>query len=353
MYVVNETQYQQFDERNIMFSRVTLDPTCPCYGHTIEENVEEILKERKPGYSRVDLALYEAAWTVHDTYEGAFSWDQLRPPGAKPELDRLPRYEITDPAVVSAQIKRAAHFYGASLVGITKIDRRWVYSHNRNGTQIKIPDHFTYAIVMGIAMDPVGIGTTPAFPSSAAAAIAYSEMAFLAASLGEFIRNLGYNAIQMGNDTALSIPLAIDAGLGELGRHGLLITPQYGSRVRICKVFTDLPLICDHPIEFGVQEFCRTCKLCAEECEVEAISFDEEPTFEPVCISNNPGVLKWPIDAEKCYDFWCENGGDCATCIAVCPYTKRTGVKKVLPEEFWKPRNEPVEYHDNKRSAKT
>ena len=70
--------------------------------------------------------------------------------------------------------------------------------------------------------------------------------------LAEFIRILGYKAIPMGNDTSLSIPLAIDAGLGELGRHGLLITPEYGPCVRLCKVFTDLPLEPDKPIQFGV-----------------------------------------------------------------------------------------------------
>jgi reductive dehalogenase len=237
--------------------------------------------------------------------------------------------------MLTAHVKKAAHLYGASVVGITTIDTRWVYSHNIQGDPITIPENFTHAVVMGIAMDKVGIGTTPALTSSAVVGVAYSKMAFATACLGEFIRFLGYSAIQMGNDTALSIPLAVDAGLGELGRHGLLITPEYGSRIRICKVFTDMPLVCDRPISFGVQEFCRTCKNCAKECENDAISFDDEPTFNPVCKSNNPGVLKWPVNAEKCYEFWVENGGDCATCIAVCPYTTKTGVKKRDPQEFW------------------
>ncbi len=333
MYVVDEGRYQQFDERNVIFSRSRWDETCLCYGHAIEENIEEIIKEGKPGYSRVDVAFYCAAWTGYNTYEGAFSWKRL-PSKGSPQMNLLPRYGC-DPAVMTAQVKRVARFYGASLVGVTKVDRRWVYSHNREGTPITVPDQFTNAVVMACEMDPRAIGTTPALTASAAVGIAYSKMALLVSCLGEFIRNLGYDAIQMGNDTALSIPLAADAGLGELGRNGLLITPQFGSRVRICKVFTDLPLVCDRPLEGGVQEFCKTCRKCAEECEAEAISFDDEPTFDPVCRSTNPGVLKWPVNAEKCYKFWCENGGDCSTCIAVCPYTARTGVKKVTPEEFW------------------
>lgn len=335
MYTVDEERYQQFDQRNIIFSRSVWDETCTCYNHPIKENIKKILKEGKPGYSPVDVAFQTASWTIYDTYGGAFSWKRLRPPGVEPELDTLPRYKVADPAVMTSQVKRVALFYGASLVGITKVDKKWVYTHNKEGEPIFIPDHIKYAVVMGIEMDPVGIGTSPTLLAAAATGIGYSKMAFVIACLGEFIRNLGYEAIQMGNDTALSIPLAIDAGLGELGRHGLLITPEFGSRVRICKVFTDLPLVCDHPREFGVQEYCRTCKKCAEECETEAISFEDEPTFEPVGKSNNPAVLKWPVDAEKCYEFWVENGGDCSTCIAVCPYTKRTGVKKWTPEEFW------------------
>jgi epoxyqueuosine reductase len=333
MYVV-DSQYMQFDGRNVIFARALSDPECSCYGHTLEERIPDIIKEGKPGYSLVDVALYEAAWTVYETYAGAFSWERLLPPGAKPELDGLGQYNPGS-ETLTAVVKKAARFYGASLVGISRIDHRWVYSHTREGIPIEIPDDTTHAVVMAIEMDPQGIGTTPALTSSAVVGLTYSKMAFLIACMGEFIRNLGYKAIQMGNDTALSIPLAVDAGLGELGRHGLLVTPQLGSRVRICKVFTDMDLVCDEPVDLGVQQFCKTCRKCAEACEVEAISFEEKPTFEPVCKSNNPGVLKWPINAEKCYAYWCENGGDCATCIAVCPFTVRTGTMKTTPEDFW------------------
>jgi hypothetical protein len=75
-----------------------------------------------------------------------------------------------------------------------------------------------------------------------------------------FIRGLGYQAIPCGNDTALSVPLAMAAGLGESSRMGLLITPKFGSRVRICKLFTDLPLESDDYRPFWVHQFCQTCK---------------------------------------------------------------------------------------------
>lgn len=149
-------------------------------------------------------------------------------------------------------------------------------------------------------------------------------MAFVASSLSHYIRSLGYQAIPTGNDTALSVPIAIDAGLGELGRNGMLITERFGPRVRLSKVFTDMPLVPDKPIEFGVAEFCASCKRCAEECPSGAVS-PGEPTTEGLTISNNSGIYKWYIDPEKCLDFWARNNGSCENCVRVCSFNKLPG----------------------------
>jgi len=305
------------------------------YMRMYDEKVLDIIAEGKPGYSRVDFALSYASWIVHDSFEGGFSWTKLKP--YRNSVDTIgidwtrARHEVDDPHLMSTHIKRAATLFGASLVGVCKLNRDWLYAN------VDIPDKFENAIVMAIEMDADGIAASPTVPAAAATGVGYSKMAFILACMGEFIRNLGYEAIQCGNDTALSIPLAIDAGLGELGRNGLLITPQHGSRVRLCKIFTDLPVEPGKPIEFGVKEFCRECKLCAEHCEAGAISQDEEPSFEVACRSNNPGALKWYVDSERCYLYWCENGTDCSTCIKVCPYNIASVEKAHLSsEEFWK-----------------
>jgi reductive dehalogenase len=173
---------------------------------------------------------------------------------------------------------------------------------------------------MAIEMDYAMMKESPKALSAAATGLGYSKMAVLSVSVAEFIRNLGYKAIPMRNDTALSIPLAIDAGLGELGRHGRLITEQYGPRVRLCKVFTDLPLVPDKPIDMGQQEFCENCGACAEECPGKAISAGKRTT-EPASVSNNKGgLLKWPINAYNCFKNWYppKVGVDCTHCIAIC-----------------------------------
>ncbi|GIS71288.1 MAG: hypothetical protein CM1200mP10_08650 [Candidatus Neomarinimicrobiota bacterium] len=95
--------------------------------------------------------------------------------------------------------------------------------------------------------------TVPSALSGTATGVGYSRDVTTLLALAQYIRNLGYQAYASMNDTALSIPMAIQAGLGEYGRHGLLITKEFGPRVRIGKIFTDLPLAHDKPIQFGVK----------------------------------------------------------------------------------------------------
>jgi epoxyqueuosine reductase len=320
--------------KKTVFERVMSDLSWKGYKRMYDEKAIDFVAEGKTGYSRVDFALSYASWVVHDAFKGGFSWKKIkayRIPVDTVGIDwTKTRYEIDDAGEASRYIKRAAKLFGASLVGVCKLNRDWVYA------DVGVPDKFENAIVIGVEMDADGIATSPAVPASASTGVGYSKMVFILACLGEFIRNLGYEAIQCGNDTALSIPLAIDAGFGELGRNGLLITPQYGPRVRLCKIFTDLPLKPDKPVEFGVKEFCRECKLCAEYCEVGAISMDDEPSFRVACPSNNEGALKWYVDTERCYLYWCENGADCSTCIKVCPYNVMSAGKiEFSLDDFW------------------
>ena len=160
-------------------------------------------------------------------------------------------------------------------------------------------------------------------------------MSFTAPSVATYIRELGYHAIPSGNDLAINIPLAVDAGLGELGRHGMLITEQFGPRIRICKVFTDLPLAVDSPIDIGVQTFCERCQLCAEACPSKAI-ISGDRTDKAWDVSNNTNLLKWPVKAMDCLDWWDRNRGTCSNCMRVCPYNKPQGWLHSLVKEVVK-----------------
>ena len=132
---------------------------------------------------------------------------------------------------MSRRVKKVARFLGADLVNIGLLDRRWVYSNSfhfvtREHERLEIPAECRYSVVIAIEMDYATIKVSPTCISRAAAGLAYSQMAFVVASLAQFIRDLGYTAIPSGNDAGLDIPIAVDAGMGELGRNGLIITPE-------------------------------------------------------------------------------------------------------------------------------
>jgi reductive dehalogenase len=226
----------------------------------------------------------------------------------------------------TARIKQAAKTLGAGTVGICTLDERWVYSHHYNrkmdeAEPLDLPATLRYAIMLVVPMDYELSKTIPSAIGGTTTGLGYATCLNAANALAQFITNLGYEAVASMNDTALNIPMAIQAGLGEYGRNGLLITPDYGPNVRIAKVFTDLELEVDQPVEFGVKQFCQICQKCADSCPVRAIP-KEEPSLEPPNFSSLKGIKKWTVNAEKCFKFWVGMNTDCAICIRVCPYNK-------------------------------
>ncbi len=316
---------ERFDQRNQVFSRA-------CWDKAYMARVREAQAAPRPsGPEALEGAALQAGAIYVDATGGSLvkgygGYDgHLRGAGGLYSWDDpvgFSRYPISDPTAMSGRIKEVARFYGASLVGICRLDPRWVYSrYYDRATQASGEQDLPYrnAIVMAVEMDWQWIRGSPGFEASAATALGYSRMAEVAASLARYIRALGYPAVPAGNDSAQSIPLAVDAGLGELGRNGLLITPQFGPRQRLCKVFTDLPLEPDQPIDFGAQGFCEKCNICAHSCPAKAIRSGER-TAEPTSISNRSGLLRWPVNVTECYLFWQRNGTSCSTCVAVCPW---------------------------------
>ena len=307
----------RFNERNTAYSMGDRSEFRPQ-----KEIIAKGRKKNELGYTPEDFALFWGSRTIdYLVRKHVFTRDE------KVSETKIP---IDDMELWTQKVKYAARFFGASLVGVCEINQQWLYSHwgdhnallteaAKPGDPLELPANMKYAVVMAIEMDYRDMERSPAVANTTD--LAYSQMAFAAGSLANFIRSLGYQAIPSGNDSGLSIPLAVDAGLGELGRNGQLITAEYGPRVRLCKVFTEFPLIPDKPVDLRVQHFCQVCKKCAEHCPSGAISNDEL-TDQPVNISSSRGVLKWPINAHKCYKFWYHNGSWCANCIRSCPWNK-------------------------------
>ena len=325
-----DEKLKRFDQRRDVFQRAEYDPPVMAWKEKFYSRKQP---KTGPGYEEEFRVLTQSSWFLEDEFAmgnlgsnqaGLYTWQT-----GTVEEEPQPRLHENDPQLLTRLVKKAAGFFGASLAGVCEINPLWIYSHNMDNltgehSPLEIPDTYRFALVMAIEMDYEMIHTSPSRISSAATGLGYSKMAFTAGLLARFIRGLGYGAIPCGNDTALSIPLAVDAGLGELGRNGLLITEKYGPRVRLCKVFTEIPLITDKPKNFGVEAFCRVCKKCADHCPSRAISFGEKSMQMPT-ISNNPGVKKWTINPEHCFRFWGANQTDCSNCIRVCPFNQKPG----------------------------
>ncbi len=322
----------RFDQKNEMFKRSVWDEKMQPHA---ERFYREVKYQHTVGYRKLDYAFRNAAWNLEWGFgfansrsnSGLYSWD-----GVPAKIRHF--VEAGDPVKDSPEemsriIKKVVKFLGADLVGICRLHPNWVYSHEFNlitgeHYPIEVPEGYHHAIVMAIEMDYGAIRSSPTGVAGAATGLGYSKMAFIANLVAALIRGMGYRAIPAGNDTALSIPLAMAAGLGEWSRMGLLITEKFGPRVRLCKVLTDLPLMRDSYQAFGAVEFCQTCKKCAIHCPSQAIPHGEM-TAEGPNFSNHSGVLKWYVDAEKCFSFWAKNRLDCATCIRVCPFNKARG----------------------------
>ncbi len=338
-----DKDYHRFSERDTIFARVVWDESYSSHMRPITERAPK--KVGKEGYSRIGYAAQEASWTIYDHFNGAFDWNSAGGNSDKKILPTqlfniLPKLESTDIKTNTELVKRVGQIFGACKVGIAKLDPElpFIYTHNRRNEPINFPEEVKYAIVMLIEMDYYALKTSPALPSSITTGNGYSRMAFAIACMAEFLRKLGYYAVPSGNDTGLSVPLAVEAGLGQFGRNGLLINPKYGQRVRICKVFTDLPLKPDKPVDFGVTQFCRVCKKCAKSCPSQSIPHETDPTWKTPwnTISNNNGTYKWYVNVETCYDYWVKNSADCSNCIRVCPFTKPPGFSHDIARFFIK-----------------
>jgi reductive dehalogenase len=150
----------------------------------------------------------------------------------------------------------------------------------------------------------------------------YSTSGFIACMIANYIRRLGYPARahhQPGYQVVVP-PLVLLAGLGEMCRMGnSVLNPFLGVRFKASVVTTDLPLMPDKPIDFGLQEFCRVCKKCAIECPSKAIPMGDKVMYN--------GHETWKLDVERCTKFRVINqvGVQCGRCIKVCPWNKPNG----------------------------
>lgn len=246
----------------------------------------------------------------------------------------LEKVAVHDPQQMSAHIKKVAACLRTDAVGIGKMPDYAYYSHkvvDFMGLRTKpaekciepVIERYPYVIVLMVDQplesmlrmdDYDGFGTGQSTHSNYVAAS-------MSVMLAQYIRGLGYHARahHAANYAAVMVPCVIAAGLGELSRLGsCAVHPRLGFRSKVVAVTTDLPLLPDQPLDFGLQDYCRKCRKCAEHCPTGAISPDKEP------VSFN-GYLRWGCDVQKCTRFRTTNrkGTSCARCMKVCPWNHK------------------------------
>lgn len=224
-----------------------------------------------------------------------------------------------DAAANTKAIKALSHYIGSAITGICEIPDYCWYSHRKDGSVIN-PYH-KYAIVMLVDQghETFEGACGDDWISGSQSMRSYMRGAEIAGTMADHIRRLGHPArAQTSIDSdVLHVPLVILAGLGEQSRIGeTALNPFLGPRIKTVVLTTDMPLVADKPIDFGLQQFCSKCLKCARECPSQSIPFGDKVIFN--------GYETWKPDSERCAKYRMQNlkGSACGRCIKVCPLTK-------------------------------
>lgn len=322
-----EMPQTRYDERDMVFARRALAPGSPA---------AEAYYARRPDLREIDnrmralpglFSMRAKATHPMPVAAARASFQFIKQGGGLVEGDfvvadeALARaFSALTPQQITAWVKELTCFYGAHSVGVTELRDYHLYSHigltpkDKIGQPVDLTH--THAIAFTVEMTEAMVQQSPAATEAMETAKQYCQAALIAFQLTYFLRLLGYSArAHIDEHYRVICPLvARDAGLGEIGRLGLLITPDLGPRVRLAVVTTDLALIPDpYAPDASVIDFCTFCTKCAENCPGQAIPMGER--------QERDGALRWRVDGNACFRYWNVVGTSCGRCMATCPYS--------------------------------
>lgn len=230
------------------------------------------------------------------------------------ELMKSAKELDTNPKIGKKTIEKAdldeleayAYELGVSQIGYTKVNPDFIFKD--------FEILYDNAIVITMEMEREAIKTAPSDAATGEVWRTYSGLGIIVNKLAYFLRERGYNchpSPAVGGDVCTP-PLAQDAGVGVIGKNGLLITPEFGPSQRIAVVFIDvenLPLqtLADNK-HLWIKGFCEICNNCIRECPGQAI-YEQTLTLDD-------GYPVY-VEREKCAPYFSKN---CCTCIAACPF---------------------------------
>jgi ferredoxin len=222
-----------------------------------------------------------------------------------------------DTTELTAALKARAAELGIGACGVAPYNEKYTFAEWRDH---RVGDR---VVVCALEVNWAAVQTSPGSHAEKAHLMANTALQKRMAQLAEFLQDRGYRACPENiSGTGVVLHYAVEAGLGQLGLNGQLLTPHAGSRCRIMMLNTNAPLNLDHPVDFGVTKLCDSCQVCVRRCPSGAI-----PNRRQV----HRGVEKIKIIGERCAPVVARVQG-CAVCMRVCP-VQRYGLPAVL-EEF-------------------
>jgi Pyruvate/2-oxoacid:ferredoxin oxidoreductase delta subunit len=254
---------------------------------------DEILKYRQR-HDEINEPLVAAASTTGD----------IEPTGT-PELG----------ADMTELIRLKARELGFGEVGFTKFDHRYAYKSKKSWVK------YEHTICLALEQNYEQTQSLPSLDAEFAHFGTYETEGALILDLADYIRTLGYHAqVHSPNDnSAAYIPMFVEAGLGQLGANGQLLSPHFGSRARLAMITTDAPVTYGGPIDYGINRFCEICQVCVNRCPGRALQ-KEKVWWR--------GAKKHKLIYDRCRPVMAVYEG-CAVCMKVCPI-QRYGMKPVM-----------------------
>ena len=234
---------------------------------------------------------------------------------ARATADIEPTAEPTGEDLTEA-IKEKARELGFIEVGITYFDHRYTFSSKKEHTT-----YYPNIICLAYEQDFEPTQTIPSVDAEIVHSSTYRTEGAAALELGNFIRSHGYHAQVTGSGDSPGpyIPMFVEAGLGQLGACGYLLTPHVGNRCRLVSVTTDANVTHDKPIDYGMHAFCQVCQVCVNRCPGRALMRDKIWWR---------GLEKNKLYFKRCRPVMARYLG-CGICMKTCPVQKY-GMKNVM-----------------------
>ena len=193
-------------------------------------------------------------------------------------------------------------------VGFTTVNPSLIFSNKKI--------LFDRAIVLLMQMKKEIINTAPSPSANKEIFRTYHHLGVCVNKIADFLKQRGYKAQAgpaIGGEVNYPL-LAQKAGLGQIGKHGLLITPKLGVSLRIATVYTEIENLpkSGENIHQWIADFCDGCSKCVRECPADAI-YKKTKIFKDSTHQH--------IDYKKCAIPFSNQYG-CTVCVKECVFFK-------------------------------